>query len=38
MYTDTEVVQLINKLEKKKFEAVTTERFEYAKKIKSAIS
>ena len=38
MYTDTEVAQLINKLEKKKFEAVTTERFEYAKKIKSAIS
>ena len=38
MYTDTEVAQLINKLEKKKFEAVGTERFEYAKKIKSAIS
>jgi len=38
MYTDTEVAQLINKLEKKKFEAVATERFEYAKKIKSAIS
>merc|ERR1712179_879754 len=37
MYTDTEVAQLINKLEKKKFEAVSTERFEYAKKIKSAI-
>ena len=38
MYTDIEVAQLINKLEKKKFEAVATERFEYAKKIKSAIS
>ena len=38
MYTDAEVAQLINKLEKKKFEAVATERFEYAKKIKSAIS
>ena len=38
MYTDKEVAQLINKLEKKKFEAVSTERFEYAKKIKSAIS
>ena len=29
--------QLIAKLEKKKLEAVATERFEYAKKIKSAI-
>merc|ERR1711874_258745 len=38
MYTDIEVAQLINKLERKKFEAVATERFEYAKKIKSAIS
>lgn len=38
MYTDVEVAQLINKLERKKFEAVATERFEYAKKIKSAIS
>jgi len=37
MYTDKEVAQIISKLEKKKFEAVTTERFEYAKKIKSAI-
>merc|ERR1712130_141488 len=37
MYTDTEVAQLIAKLEKKKQEAVATERFEYAKKIKSAI-
>ena len=31
------VAQIISKLEKKKFEAVSTERFEYAKKIKSAI-
>ena len=38
MYTDTEVAKLINKLEKTKFEAVATERFDYAKKIKSAIS
>ena len=37
MYTDKEVAQIISKLEKKKFEAVSTERFEYAKKIKSAI-
>ena len=37
MYTDKEVSQIISKLEKKKFEAVSTERFEYAKKIKSAI-
>ena len=37
MYTDKEVAQIISKLEKKKYEAVTTERFEYAKKIKSAI-
>ena len=37
MYTDKEVAQIISKLEKKKFEAVNTERFEYAKKIKSAI-
>ena len=37
MYTDTEVAQLVNKLERKKFEAVGTERFEYAKKIKAAI-
>jgi len=37
MYTDIEVAQLIAKLEKKKLEAVATERFEYAKKIKSAI-
>jgi len=37
MYTDSEVAQLIAKLEKKKLEAVATERFEYAKKIKSAI-
>ena len=32
-----QVAQLIAKLEKKKLEAVATERFEYAKKIKSAI-
>ena len=31
------VAQVIAKLEKKKQEAVATERFEYAKKIKSAI-
>ena len=31
------MAQLIAKLEKKKLEAVATERFEYAKKIKSAI-
>ena len=37
MYTDREVAQIINKLEKKKLEAVNTERFEYAKKIKTAI-
>ena len=37
MYTDKEVAQIISKLEKKKYEAVSTERFEYAKKIKSAI-
>ena len=37
MYTDKEVAQIISKLEKKKFEAVNTERFEYAKKIKAAI-
>ena len=37
MYTDGEVAQLIAKLERKKIEAVATERFEYAKKIKSAI-
>ena len=35
MYTDREVAQIINKLEKKKLEAVNTERFEYAKKIKT---
>lgn len=38
MYTDTEVAQLISKLEMRKVEAVSTERFEYAKKIKSAMS
>ena len=37
MYTDREVAQIISKLEKKKLEAVNTERFEYAKKIKTAI-
>ena len=37
MYVDPEVVQVILKLEKKKLEAVNTERFEYAKKIKAAI-
>ena len=31
------VAQIISKLEKKKLEAVSTERFEYAKKIKAAI-
>ena len=37
MYTDREVAQIISKLEKKKLEAVNTERFEYAKKIKTAL-
>ena len=37
MYTDREVAQIISKLEKKKLEAVNTERFEFAKKIKTAL-
>ncbi|XP_023330151.1 centrosomal protein of 104 kDa [Eurytemora carolleeae] len=37
VYTDTEITQLILKLEKRKLDAAGTERFEYAKKIKEAI-
>ncbi|XP_078338788.1 centrosomal protein of 104 kDa-like isoform X2 [Crassostrea virginica] len=38
MYQDPEIAGIIRKLEKKKQEAVLQERFEYAKKLKAAIS
>ncbi|XP_048780566.1 centrosomal protein of 104 kDa-like isoform X2 [Ostrea edulis] len=38
MYQDPEIAGIIRKLEKKKQEAVLQERFEYAKKLKGAIS
>jgi len=37
VYTDSDVVQLIQKLEKRKNEAVSMERFEYVKRLKDTI-
>lgn len=38
MYQDSEIAQIIRKLERKKQEAVLQERYDYAKKVKTAIA